>query len=83
MGNLFRYRGEKQSPRRVREIAREYARDDSGATAIEYGLLSALVGFMIIAGVRATGGSINDVFGKAKAGLGTPSEPPLRRSRSS
>lgn len=76
MYGLETYRLGNVSQRRVMKLVRSYAKDESGATAIEYGLLAALVGVMIIAGVRSTGDSINGVLGKAKAGLGTPSEPP-------
>lgn len=40
-----------------------YLDDESGATAIEYGLIAALLALGIIAGASAIGGSINDLFG--------------------
>ena len=54
---------------------KELVRDESGATAIEYGLLSALVGVMMIAGAKATGDSLNEVFNRLNNGLSTPSVP--------
>ena len=36
--------------------------DESGATAIEYGLIAALVGVAIIAGATALGGKLNTTF---------------------
>lgn len=40
---------------------RGIARDDSGASAIEYGLLAALISTAFIMGAAALGTSINDV----------------------
>ncbi|HZB93280.1 MAG TPA: Flp family type IVb pilin [Stellaceae bacterium] len=37
-------------------------RDESGATAIEYGLIAALVAVAIIAGLQALAGGLNNVF---------------------
>ena len=48
----------------TRFIAR-FARNNSGATAIEYGLIAALVSVTIIAAVQAIGGSISGKFDKA------------------
>lgn len=39
-------------------------KDKSGVTAIEYGLIAALVGVAIIASVTALGGSLDDMFGR-------------------
>jgi pilus assembly protein Flp/PilA len=39
-----------------------FAKDESGATAIEYGLIAALVGVAIIASAQALGTSLNDLF---------------------
>ena len=38
------------------------ARDDRGATAIEYGLMVAFIALVIIAGVTAFGGSVKGLF---------------------
>lgn len=40
----------------------QFIRDRSGVTAIEYGLIAALVGVAIIAGVQLLGGTVNQVF---------------------
>ena len=40
----------------------DFAKDESGATAIEYGLIAALVGVAIIVGATALGTSLNDLF---------------------
>jgi pilus assembly protein Flp/PilA len=37
-------------------------KDESGATAIEYGLIATLIGVAIIVGATALGGALNDTF---------------------
>jgi len=46
-----------------------FIKDESGATAIEYGLISALVGVAIIAGVKALGTSLSGTFSKVSSTL--------------
>jgi len=46
-----------------------FLRDDSGATAIEYGLIALLVSVGIIAAVTATGASIRGLFENAAAAI--------------
>ena len=41
--------------------------DDSGATAIEYGLLAALISVAIILAVTTLGGTLNSVFTDVEA----------------
>jgi pilus assembly protein Flp/PilA len=41
----------------------EFARDESGATAIEYGLIAALVSVAAIAALRGMGESLSNLFG--------------------
>jgi len=43
-----------------------FLRDDSGATAIEYGLLAALVGVAIIVAVSELGVTVGDLYGGVK-----------------
>lgn len=50
---------------------RRFASDKSGATAIEYGLIAALVGVAIIASVTLTGGKISAIFRKVGTTLST------------
>ena len=38
------------------------ARNNSGATAVEYGLIAALIGVVIIGGATALGTALNDKF---------------------
>ena len=49
-------------------IAR-FMRDDSGATAIEYGLIAALIAVGIIAAATALGGSLSDLFNRISGKL--------------
>ena len=44
-------------------LVKNYINDESGATAIEYGLIAALVGIALIAGANRLGESINTKFG--------------------
>lgn len=48
-----------------------FAQDESGATAIEYGLIAALIGVAIVAGAGLVGTNLNSMFngiaGKLKA----------------
>jgi pilus assembly protein Flp/PilA len=41
---------------------RSFCADESGATAIEYGLLASLIAVAIIVPVTAVGGALKDVF---------------------
>lgn len=43
-------------------IFARFAQDESGATAIEYGLIAALISVVIIGAVSLLGGTLNDVF---------------------
>jgi pilus assembly protein Flp/PilA len=42
--------------------ARPLSRDDRGATAVEYGLMVALIAAVIVAVVATLGGQINNAF---------------------
>ncbi len=43
-------------------LMKNYINDESGATAIEYGLIAALIGVALIVGARSLGQSINTKF---------------------
>lgn len=43
-------------------IFARFAKDESGATAIEYGLIAALISVGIIVAATALGGSLSDLF---------------------
>jgi len=49
--------------------------DESGATAIEYGLIAALVSVAAIAALTAMGGSLNAMFTAVSAALNTAITP--------
>ncbi|MBA2126636.1 Flp family type IVb pilin [Hyphomicrobium methylovorum] len=46
-----------------------FMNDESGATAIEYGLIAALIGVAIIAVLKQVSGSLNTTFTKVKTEL--------------
>lgn len=46
-----------------------FMNDDSGATAIEYGLIAALISVAIIGAVTAVGGKLTGTFTKVSASL--------------
>ena len=46
-----------------------FAKDESGATAIEYGLIAALVGVAIITAVTTLGTKLSSTFGNVSAKL--------------
>ncbi len=46
----------------MKKFMQEFVRDEKGATAIEYGLLAALIAAVIIVSVETLGGTIDAVF---------------------
>ncbi len=46
----------------IRDIARRLAGDESGATAIEYGLIASLIAVVIITGVTLVGTNLSTTF---------------------
>jgi len=48
----------------------QFINDESGATAIEYGLIAALIAVVIIGAVTAVGGGLEGTFNKVSAELG-------------
>ena len=50
-------------------IFARFAQDESGATAIEYGLIAALISVVIIAAVTTLGGTLQGVFEDINEGL--------------
>jgi pilus assembly protein Flp/PilA len=46
----------------MKSIIKSFLRDESGATAIEYGLIAAGISVAIIAAVNGLGGKINSNF---------------------
>jgi pilus assembly protein Flp/PilA len=43
-------------------FVKRFLNNESGATAVEYGLIAALIGVVIIAGAGALGGALNAKF---------------------
>lgn len=50
-------------------LVRTFLRDESGATAIEYGLIAALIAVAIIAGATSVGGNLATTFGNIGTAL--------------
>jgi pilus assembly protein Flp/PilA len=48
--------------KKMKIILRRFVKDESGATAIEYGLIASLIGVAIIVGATALGVSLNTTF---------------------
>jgi pilus assembly protein Flp/PilA len=53
----------------VMNIVARFANDESGATAIEYGLIAALIAVGIIAAATTLGGSLSSLFGRISTKL--------------
>lgn len=49
----------------------KFIRDEQGVTAIEYGLIAALIAVVIIAAVKLIGSQLNVTFGKVGSALST------------
>ena len=54
----------------MKDLIVRFADDDSGATAIEYGLLAALIAVVIIASVTAVGTNMSAQFSKIANKIG-------------
>jgi pilus assembly protein Flp/PilA len=55
------------------KLLMKFIRNEEGATAIEYGLIAALIGVAIIGGATTLGTSINDTLDSVAGSL-TPAE---------
>lgn len=53
----------------MRCVLGRFLKDESGATAIEYGLIAAGISVAIIAAVQTLGTSLNSTFGSVTAAL--------------
>lgn len=53
----------------MRKLVQRFARDESGATAIEYGLIAAGISIAIIAVVNGLGTKLNTVFASVSSQL--------------
>lgn len=57
----------------MRMFADKLLRDESGATAIEYGLIAALISVVIIAAVTLVGTNLSTVFNSISTALSSAS----------
>ena len=46
------------------KLVSRFVKDESGATAIEYGLIAALIALAIVVGATSLGNSLNNQFGR-------------------
>jgi pilus assembly protein Flp/PilA len=53
----------------MKSIFSRFANDESGATAIEYGLIAALISVVIIGAITAIGTKLNTTFTSVSTGL--------------
>lgn len=53
----------------MRNLMTKLIRDESGATAIEYGLIAALIAVVIIAAVKAVGTNLSTTFSTVSGSL--------------
>ncbi len=53
----------------MKNIFARFVKDESGATAIEYGLIAAIVGVGIIVALQTLKGELNTTFGAVSTGL--------------
>lgn len=54
----------------MKSLLSRFAKNESGATAIEYGLIATLIGVAIIVGATALGGALNTTFDGIATDLG-------------
>ena len=53
----------------MKNLFSRFLKDESGATAIEYGLIAGLIGVVIISAVGAVGGKVSGQFSKVASSL--------------
>ena len=54
----------------VARLVRDFIRNDSGATAIEYGLIAGMIAVGILIALTAFGGAIQGMFGRIQTKAG-------------
>ena len=52
------------------KVIKKFFKNEEGATAIEYGLIAALIAVVIIAAVTLLGGNLTNTFNAVAAALG-------------
>ena len=55
----------------MQKLVTRFIKDESGATAIEYGLIAALIGIAIIAGASSLGTELNTKFVEVATAVNT------------
>jgi pilus assembly protein Flp/PilA len=53
----------------MKSLLRHFLKNESGATAIEYGLIAALISIVIIVGVRSIGTKLSNTFNSIQNNL--------------
>ncbi len=53
----------------MKSLVKRFVKDESGATAIEYGLIAALIAVAIIGAATAVGTDLSELFGRISAKL--------------
>jgi pilus assembly protein Flp/PilA len=53
----------------MQKLFARFAKDESGATAVEYGMIVALIAAVIVGTVTTLGGQVNTAFGTIVAAL--------------
>jgi pilus assembly protein Flp/PilA len=53
----------------MNSLLRKFVRDESGATAIEYGLIASLIAVVIITAVKTVGTNLSTVFSEVSGNL--------------
>lgn len=53
----------------MKTLIERFIKDEDGATAIEYGLIAALIGVAVIAAVRAVGTNLSATFSAIESAL--------------
>ncbi|WKL57909.1 Flp family type IVb pilin [Asticcacaulis sp. ZE23SCel15] len=57
------------------KFVKSFAKNESGATAIEYGLIAALIAVALITVLTSLGGKLEDTFKSVEDGLPTAAAP--------
>lgn len=56
----------------MKTMFQRFVKDESGATAIEYGLIASLIGVAIIIGATTLGGKLNTTFNAISGKINGP-----------
>jgi pilus assembly protein Flp/PilA len=58
-----------EEPKHMKSLFKQFVRDESGATAIEYGLIASLIALVIIGAVGALGNKLMGTFNEVTSNL--------------